>query len=288
MTQTSADHGPGVPQMLQTPRTALVTGAGRGIGRALALGLAREGWAVALVGRTGAHLQAVAHEAVEAGAEHEPLVAEVDVVDRGAVRAAVAAVEEGFVDHGGLGLLVNNAGVIERSEVPFGEDDLDDLWRVVEVNVRGPLTVTREVLPGMISRGGGRVVNINSGSGHRASPTYTGYGISKGALSRFTTLLDAQYRDQGIRVFDLAPGVVVTDMTRQMPLHEGRSDWTPVEASVDLLLAMGAGELDALSGRFVRAGSDTPASLQTHTYEIVVNDARRLRLVGFGPEDPVQ
>ena len=124
---------------------------------------------------------------------------------------------------GGIGLLVNNAGVIERAEVPFVDDDVEDSWRVIEANVRGPLLVTHAVLPGMLARGDGRVLNLNSGAGHRAMTSYTGYAISKGALARFTTQLDAQYRDRGIRVLDLAPGHVETAMTTSMPLHEGRT-----------------------------------------------------------------
>jgi NAD(P)-dependent dehydrogenase (short-subunit alcohol dehydrogenase family) len=274
----------------QPARTAVVTGAGRGIGRGLALGLATAGYDVALVGRTRDTLEAVALEITETVTDREPQVVVVvaDVADPDAVTAAAQQIEGAFGAQGGVDLLVNNAGVIEQDEKPFAEDDVADVWRVVEVNVRGPLLLTHALLPGMLARGGGRVVNINSGSGYRRAGTYTGYGISKGALARFTTLLDAQYREQGLRVFDVAPGVVQTDMTSDMPLHEGRSEWTPLEASVELLLSIGAGDLDALSGRFVRAGSDTPASLSSHSYDILVADARRLAVLPWGHDDPLQ
>lgn len=272
----------------QTPRTAVVTGAGRGIGRSLAFGLARAGYAVALVGRSRDTLEAVALEISDGPAEHEAVVVVADVSDPDAVAAAAQQIEGAFGAHGGVGLLVNNAGVIEEHEKPFAEDDVADVWRVIEVNVRGPLLLTHALLPGMLARGGGRIVNINSGSAFRRSETYTGYGISKGALARFTSLLDAQYRDQGLRTFDLAPGVVVTDMTRAMPLHEERTEWTPVEASVDLVVGIGDGELDALSGRFLRAGSDDLASLSTHAYDILVADSRRLAVLPWGLDDPLQ
>lgn len=272
----------------QTPRTAVVTGAGRGIGRGLALGLARAGYAVALVGRNRDTLEAVALEISDGPAEHEAVVVVADVSDPDAVAAAAQQIEGAFGAQGGVGLLVNNAGVIEEQEKPFAEDDVADVWRVIEVNVRGPLLLTHALLPGMLARGGGRIVNINSGSAFRRSETYTGYGISKGALARFTTLLDAQYRDQGLRTFDLAPGVVVTDMTRAMPLHEERTEWTPVEASVDLVVGIGDGQLDALSGRFLRAGSDDLASLSTHAYDILVADSRRLAVLPWGHDDPLQ
>ena len=278
---------PPVPPVGPAPRTALVTGAGRGIGRGLALGLVRAGWDVALLGRTRAHLDAVAEEARAARAGAVVVVEQVDVVDRAAVAAAVGRVEAAFAEAGGLGLLVNNAGVIERAEVDLVADDVEDVWRVIETNVRGPLLLSHAVLPAMLERGSGYVVNINSGSGHRPSSVYTGYGISKGALARLTTMLDRQYADRGVRVLDVAPGVVVTDMTQAMPLHDDRSDWTPVEATVELVDAFGSGRLDALSGRFVRAGTDTPATLAEVTERILAADARTLRLAPYGADDPV-
>ena len=262
---------------------ALVTGAGRGIGRGLAVGLAQAGYAVGLVGRRRGPLDDVARECAAAGVA-TVVVADADLTVAEDARRAVDDVEAAL---GAPGLLVNNAGVIESREVPFGEDDVEDVWRVIETNVRGPLLVTHAALPGMLARGGGRVVNINSGSGHRLAASYTGYGISKGALARFTGLLDHQYRDQGIRVLDLAPGVVATDMTAAMPVHGDRTAWTDVSEVVALLLAFAEGRLDALSGRFVRAGMDTAESLLAEADRIVAADARALRLVPYGPRDPV-
>jgi 3-oxoacyl-[acyl-carrier protein] reductase len=273
---------------MTNPRTAVVTGAGRGIGRGLALGLARAGWRLALLGRTPGHLADVARECAQVdGSVGVPAVHAVDVTDRAAVEAAVAEVEQELAAVGGIGLLVNNAGVIERREVDLVQDDPDDVWRVIETNVRGPLLLSRAVLPGMLARGSGYLVNINSGSGHRPSPVYTGYGISKGALARLTTLIDAQYADRGVRVLDVAPGVVVTDMTQAMPLHDGRSEWTPVEATVALVDGFGSGRLDRLSGRFVRAGADTVESLTAATDQILATDARTLRLATWGEDDPI-
>lgn len=271
--------------MSTAPRTALVTGAGRGIGRGIALGLAATGWDLALVGRTPEHLDAVAAEIRAAHPGCTVLTLPADVTDTAQVSAAVAAAQDGLP--GGIGLLVNNAGVIERQETDLATDDVEDVWRVIETNVRGPLLVSHAVLPGMLARGNGHVVNINSGSGHRPSGVYTGYGISKGALARLTTMIDAQYADRGVKVLDLAPGVVVTDMTQAMPLHDGREQWTPVSASVDLIDAFGSGRLDALSGRFVRAGTDTVDSLLAHAEQIRARDARTLRLAAWGEDDPV-
>jgi 3-oxoacyl-[acyl-carrier protein] reductase len=266
----------------RTPRTALVTGGGRGIGRGVALGLARAGFAVAVVGRTRAHLDDVVASIRDAGGN--AFAASVDLVDATGVADAVRGMEEAL---GGVGLLVNNAGVIERAETHFVDDDVEDAWRVIETNVRGPLLVSHAVLPGMLARGGGRILNMNSGAGYRAGRSYTGYGISKGALARLTTMLDEQYRDQGIAVLDLAPGHVATDMTGAMPVHAGRSTWTPLEEVVAMVVAFGRGELDELAGRFVRAGADTVESLRAAAERIVETDARTLRLAPYGPDDPL-
>ena len=188
---------------------------------------------------------------------------------------------------GGIDVWVNNAGVIERDETDFVSDDVEDCWRVVETNVRGPMLVAHAVLPSMLARGEGRLLQVNSGSGYNLQTSYTGYGISKGALGRLTALLDAQYRDRGIRTLDLAPGVVATDMTAAMPVHADRTAWTSLEDVVALVRAFGDGELDALSGRFVRAGADTVESLRARAEEIVRQDARRLRVPAYGADDPL-
>lgn len=261
---------------------ALVTGASRGIGREIAVGLAGRGWGVGLIARDETALGTVADEVRAAGGAVAVGVA--DVTRRDQVEAAVSAVEASL---GGIDLLVNNAGVIESVEAPFLDTDLEESWRVVEVNVRGPMVVTHAVLPRMLAAGGGRVVNLNSGAGHRAMTVYTGYAVGKGALARFTTQLDTQYRARGLRIFDLAPGHVETGMTTSMPMHDGRTSWTPPEAVVDLVDALGRGRLDAVAGRFVRAGADTVESLLAAADTIVERDARVLRLAPIDDDDPV-
>lgn len=263
-------------------RTALVTGASRGIGRAIAVGLAARGVSVGLLARDTAALNEVAAECRAHGVVAVGVAA--DVTDRAEVAEAVRAVA-GSLDR--IDLLVNNAGVIEAVERPFLDTDVDESWRVVEVNVRGPLLVTHAVLPVMLAGGGGRIVNMNSGLGFRFAEIYTGYAISKGALARFTGLLDLQYRSRGVRAFDLAPGHVETEMTTAMPMHAGRTSWTAPEDVVDLVAAIGDGVLDELGGRFFRAGTDTPDSLLALRDDIVAHDARVLRLPTAGPDDPL-
>lgn len=279
---------PALPALPVLPRTAVVTGAGRGIGRELALGLARRGWSLALVGRTPERLAETAALVADVRATPDVgcVTEAVDLTDTAATRAAAARLEAAL---GGVGLLVNNAGVLEQREAPFADDDVDDVWRVVTGTLRVAMNATHALLPGMLARGGGRVVNVNSGFAYRSGiAAYTGYQIGKAALARFTSALDAQYGDQGVRAFDLAPGVVPTDMSTAMPMHADRTEWTPVEAIVDLLAGIGDGRLDRLSGRFVRAGADTADALAARADAILAADARRMRLVPWGADDPMQ
>jgi short-subunit dehydrogenase len=262
---------------------ALITGASRGIGRELALGLAKRGMAVGLLARNREALEQVAEECRKHGAP--VAVAAADVVDRESVVAAVGELNQAL---GGIDLLINNAGVIEPAEQDFLQTSIDDTWRVVEVNVLGPMLVTHTVLPLMLRADGGRVVNLNSGAGHKAMTSYTGYAVSKGALARLTTQLDAQYRDQGVYAFDVAPGHVETEMTTAMPMHEGRTNWTPPEAVVELVAGIGEGRLDDLAGRFFRAGADTVESLEARREEIIERHARVLDLVRIDAGDPLR
>ncbi|GAB3192932.1 hypothetical protein GCM10027261_06680 [Geodermatophilus arenarius] len=263
-----------------TGLVALVTGASAGIGRHLAEGLAARGAAVAGVARGAERLRtAMAEVAAATGARTLALPA--DVTDRAAVDAAVAEVVR---ELGPIGLLVNNAGLIDAAEVPLWEADPDQWWEVVESQVRGPFLVSRAVLPGMVAVGGGRVVDLASGISTRANPHYSAYSAGKTAQMRITESIDLAGAAHGVRAFDLAPGVVDTAMTRAMPMHEGRTDWTRPEDVVDLVVAIAAGELDQWSGRFFRAGVD---DLDTLRATEPADDARKLRLLPYGDGDPL-
>ena len=249
-----------------------MTGASRGIGRELALGLAAAGLDLALLARDESRLEQVAGEVTTAGGR--AVVVPADVTDPHAVRAAVQRAED---ELGSIDLLVNNAGRIDR-EVPLWEADPQEWWAVVEANVRGPFLLAHAVVPGMLSRGGGRVVNLNSGAGTRDSADATAYYVSKTALFRIGGGLHEAGFAQGLRSFELAPGVVRTDMTTSMRMHEGRTEWTDPADVVDLLLALASGELDALSGCYVRAGVDTPATLRGEIARGGRGESRRLRV----------
>jgi NAD(P)-dependent dehydrogenase (short-subunit alcohol dehydrogenase family) len=259
---------------------ALVTGASAGIGRHLAEGLARRGLAVAGLARTPDRLATAMREVADATGGRTLAVA-ADVTDRAAVEAAVARVE---AELGPVDLLVNNAGLMDAAEVPVWQADPDDWWRVVESHVRGPLLLVHAVVPGMVERGRGRVVDLASGLSTRAETLYSAYSVGKTGQMRLTEALAVSLEGTGVAVFDLAPGVVRTEMSTSMSIHEGRTDWTAPETVVELVAAIAAGELDAWSGRFLRAGGDDLTTLRRVVPE---GDARRLRLRAYGPDDPI-
>ncbi|MFW3173044.1 SDR family NAD(P)-dependent oxidoreductase [Geodermatophilus sp. CPCC 206100] len=261
-------------------QVALVTGASTGIGRHLAHGLAARGAAVVGLARSADRL-AAAMDDVAAATGARTLAVAADVTDRAAVADAVARAEAEF---GRIDLLVNNAGLMDAAEVPVWQADPDDWWAVVASHVRGPHLLVSAVVPGMVARGSGRVVNLASGLSTRGGPIYTAYSVGKTALMRLTEDLAAGLTGTGVSAFDLAPGVVRTDMSTRMSIHRDRTDWTEPEDVVALVAAIGSGQLDAWSGRFLRAGVDDPAVLAGLRPE---GEARQLRLRAYGDGDPV-
>jgi NAD(P)-dependent dehydrogenase (short-subunit alcohol dehydrogenase family) len=267
-------------------RVALVTGAGRGIGRAIALGLGRAGLSVALLGRSPGALEDVAAEVASHGVGAS--WAGADVRDYAQVHNAVERLEAALGD---VDLLINNAGVIEPVEVPVWDAGPETWWHVVETDLRGPFHCVRAVVPAMIERGGGRVINLSSGVGAGDRDIYSAYAAAKAGLFRITGSLHLAGYDRGLRAFEISPGVVRTDMTATMAAHASRTDWTPVEKVVELVVAAAAGRLDAWSGGFLRAGIDTPESLDAAELKAgeggLAPSARRLGVLPYGPQDPL-
>jgi len=263
-------------------RTALVTGASRGIGRALVLGLAEAGLAVGAVARDALALDELVDDVTDRGGR--AVATALDVTDAAATAAGVRALA---AELGGIDLLVNCAGRIEADELPPWEADLDEVRAVLELNVLGAFSVVRAAVPAMIARGGGRVVDLSSGAAHRDTGVNAAYGASKAALFRLGGTLALAGAPHGLLAFELSPGVVRTDMTLSMASHEGRTEWTDPAEVVELVLALASGELDAFSGRYVRAGVDTPASLRALAAAGLPASARRLDVVRHGPDDPL-
>jgi NAD(P)-dependent dehydrogenase (short-subunit alcohol dehydrogenase family) len=188
-----------------TPRVALVTGGGRGIGRAIVLRLAKDGLRVAVGARTREEVQEAAGTARAAGAT--TLALALDVADAVSVTAAV---ERTVSELGPVDVLVNNAGLAESA--PLARTD-PELWeRHLRVNVTGPYLLTRAVLPGMLERRWGRVINVASLAGLHGSPYVTAYTASKHALVGFTRALATEVAGKGVTVNALCPGFAATDM----------------------------------------------------------------------------
>jgi NAD(P)-dependent dehydrogenase (short-subunit alcohol dehydrogenase family) len=257
------------------PGVALVTGASRGIGAAVAQRLAADGWRVAVAARSGDDLAGVANAA-------DALAVRVDVTDANAVAAAVCSVESQL---GAVTLLVNNAGT-GGDGGPTWEKEPAAWWRVFEVNVLGPFLCARVVLPGMCARGSGRIVNVASNAAFFQldedwnAQIDSAYQASKAALVRLTEALAAEARGYGVQVFAISPGMVKTSMTEDVfaDIWDDPSVWTPPERAADLVAFLASGALDRLSGRYIHAASDAWEEMPGRAGAIVDGDLHALRL----------
>lgn len=186
-------------------RIALVTGSSRGIGRAIALQLAQDGYAVAVNGRSPESVQAVAAEIIARGGDAKGYVC--DVTDAEAVARMGDAVER---ELGTVTALVNNAGIAQQKLLT---DVTDTEWRrMMATHVDGAFYTCRRFLPGMIRRQTGSIVNISSMWGQVGGSCEVPYSAAKAALIGFTRALAKEVGPSGIRVNCVAPGVIQTDM----------------------------------------------------------------------------
>jgi NAD(P)-dependent dehydrogenase (short-subunit alcohol dehydrogenase family) len=245
-----------------------VTGASSGIGAAVVPVLAARGARVAVSARRADLLESLATRWRRGGAEI--LVAPVDVTDRTGVIAAVRSIEATW---GGIELALLNAGG-HRSPEGAGFDT-SQFVDVMTVNYFGVLYGIEAVLPGMLARGGGRIVNVASGAAYLPGSTNTSYSGSKAAVHRFSEALALQLEPHGIPVFSISPGLVRTRMTESfgddMP-------WTPPELAPRLVRALASGRLDGLAGRYLHAEHDHVDDLARRVDEIVADDLNAIRL----------
>lgn len=264
-------------------QVALVTGGGRGIGRAIALALADAGAAVAVLARSKVEVGETAALITGRGGQAIGIVA--DVTDRAGVERAVAAT---VAELGPVGTLVNNAGSAGPM-APLWEADPDDWWRTIEINLRGPMLCARAVLPSMIQRRSGTIVNIGSYAGIRANTGggFGPYATSKAALVRFTDTLAAATAEHGVRVFTISPGLVHTAMAdaidgfKQIP----ECDWSPPEAAALLVVRLANGVADGLNGTFIHV-NDNLDELEREAERIEREGLYTLRLLNLaGPVD---
>jgi NAD(P)-dependent dehydrogenase (short-subunit alcohol dehydrogenase family) len=250
-------------------QVAVVTGAGRGIGRAVALALARAGVKIAALARTQSEIEETAALIKKSGFAQAFAV---DVTDTSGVLRAMEKIEAAL---GSVDVLVNNAGRLGPIG-PFVDSEPGDWWRVLDVNLRGPMLCTRAVLPGMMARGRGRIVNIASGV--MPFPYLSAYTTSKTALVRFSEILAAETRARGVYVFAIAPGTTRTAMSEHSLTSEEGRRWipwfgrifkekmdVPMERPVQLVVDLASGRADALSGRLLTVFDDPDALLPRAT-----------------------
>jgi hypothetical protein len=254
--------------MSEQPKVAFVTGASRGLGKACAVEFARAGFRVAVTARTfdadderklPGNLQITADAITEVGGE--PLPIRMDLDDRASVTEAVDAV---FEEWGRIDVLVNNAFYQTReSQFQLVDMSIEHLDKQIRVNLLAPMFLAQQVLPQMLERGEGAIVNLVSGSGvHELNVAPgrrewgIGYGTSKTGMIEIAAMLAWQYGDRGIRAFSVQPGTVLTEQLA-VALDDGKLDphtFTPPEhaALTIVWLATAPGAM-AMNGALVSA-----------------------------------
>jgi 3-oxoacyl-[acyl-carrier protein] reductase len=264
-------------------QVAIVTGGGRGIGRTIAEGLAAAGAAVAVTGRSLPHLEETVAAIEQAGGRAMAFSA--DVTDRAAIQKLVADTQERF---GPIDIMVNNAAM-EGPLGPVWQLDTDTWRRCLEVNVMGPFIGCQAVLPGMVERRRGRIINVGSGGGLFAVPYDTGYSTTKAALIRLTEGISIETEEYGVSIWVIHPGVVHTGMSDTVMNSSEGQKWlpryrealergrTPVELASELCNFLASGAADALSGRFISV-NDEFRDMARRADEIRNGDLHTLRL----------
>ena len=266
-------------------RVALITGGGRGIGRAIATACAAEGARLALASRTAAELEETARLVREEhGAEAITLVA--DVSDHDQVGQAVAKT---LHHYGVIDVLVNNAGNIG----PVGkawDNDPGEWARTIAVHLMGVFYGCHAVLPAMLERGHGRIVNMSGVGG----PNTSAYDAAKTAIVNFTENLALELKDTPITVNAISPGSIHTRMweeTRDLSLAIGdmatyqrgvqvtSGQGASIERAAELAVFLGSDDCGALSGRLIRAFADRFEEFPAKVDDIMASEAYQLRRV---------
>lgn len=240
-------------------KRALVTGGGRGIGRTIALAMASEGASVAVLARTGDQVDAVADEIAQIGSQ--ALAVRADLSRDDEVEAGITQV---LAEFGGIDILVNNAGMLG----PVGlTQDLDpELWTAMfQVNLFSCFRCAQLVLPGMIERNRGKIINLSGGGAVDPRPRFSAYAASKAGVVRFTETLAAEVAELNIDVNAIAPGAIHTMMVDELlnasgALEEDRSEAQQIidkgqepDRAAALAVFLASSRSDGLSGRLISA-----------------------------------
>jgi 3-oxoacyl-[acyl-carrier protein] reductase len=248
---------------LSPGQVALVTGAGRGIGRAISLALAHAGADLILVARTPGELDETAAQVQALDRVALPILA--DVSQRDDVRRAVTA---GLARFGQVDILVNNAG-IQPPIGPLVENDPEAWTRAVAVNLFGPFHCSQAVLPGMIARQHGKIINLSGGGATGPRPNFSAYAASKAAVVRLTETLAEEVRPYHIQVNAIAPGAVNTQMLDEVLVAGAAAGaelaaaqqrqtrgGTPVTVAAELVVFLASAAAGGLTGKLISAPHD--------------------------------
>lgn len=200
--------------MTLSNKKAIITGAGKGIGRATALALAKEGVSLGLVARTKHDLEQVAEAVKEYDVDVS--VATADISDYQQVERAI---EQIFSELGSIDILINNAGIAKFGG--FLELSIEEWERIIRVNLFGMYYVTRAVLPRLIEQKSGDIINISSTAGEKGGPVTSAYSASKFGVMGLTESLAMEARQHNIRVTAMTPSTVVTDLAIDEGLVKG-------------------------------------------------------------------
>ncbi|MFD3270044.1 3-ketoacyl-ACP reductase [Paenibacillus dendritiformis] len=199
-------------------KTALITGAGKGIGKALAVALAKEGTHLGLIARTQSDLEALKAE-LAGQYDVKVAIAAADVGVQAEVERAVASIQEQL---GAIHIVINNAGIASFGKLV--DMPVQEWERIIQVNLMGTYYVTRAVLPGLIAQNEGSIINISSTAGERGFATGSAYNASKFAVMGLTEALMQEVRKHNIRVTALTPSTVNTELAVNAGLNIGDED----------------------------------------------------------------
>jgi 3-oxoacyl-[acyl-carrier protein] reductase len=268
-------------------KAAIITGAGRGIGRAIALAFAQEGADVLVASRTLPEVAETAEEARALG--RHALALKVDVSNRDEVQRMVA---QGLEEFGKADILVNNAGIY-GSIGPLVHNDPEKWVQTIRINLFGAFFCARAVLPFMIRQGRGKIINLSGGGASSPLPNFSAYAASKAAIVRLTETLAEEVKGFNIQVNAIAPGAVNTRLMdevlaagsaagEQMLAQTRRQKETggvPPERAAALAVFLASEESDGLSGRLISAAWDDWESMNARIDEIMASDLYTLRRV---------
>ncbi|RJQ30709.1 MAG: SDR family oxidoreductase [Peptococcaceae bacterium] len=267
-------------------KVAIITGGGRGIGKAVARAFAREGAYPCLVARTAAEVEAAAAEIGCA------LALTGDVSRLEDVERVVAAV---MTRAGRVDVLVNNAGV-QPPVGPLWENDPDEWLKTVLINLGGVFLCCRSVLPHMIRRGRGKIINLSGGGAASPRPRFSAYAASKAAVVRLTETLAAELADCNVQVNAIAPGAVNTGMLEEVlaagaaageealskALEQLKTGGVPAWAAAELAVFLASEESGRLTGRLISAVWDEWRSIPERIDRIMAGELYTLRRVSKG------